>query len=440
MNQTLIKIGFIASLAGFVVGFNSTFSGALPSIIEYYKLSGGILGITVSIMVIGCLTGGLVATWFTRIYGFKKVLFVAGFILFVSPLWSSLITNLGWFMLSRALLGIGYSIAIVLTPVYLAEIAPSYNRGRLVTYFQLSIVLGILLSYLASYYLSGILNDWRWMLAIPSVPAIVYAILIRWIPESPRWLVAKGKERIAYKILSRVSNNEYAKKELEGIQINKKSVSNGKFKDLFSKKYRKVIITGALLTLFQQMTGIAAILTFIPIIFQQMGSNHDQSFLNMIYVGFVNFIFTLVAVRYTDSWGRKPLMNTGLTLIVFSLSAISVLYFLNISTTYLSLVFMLIYIASFAASNGPLLWVILSEIFPARVKTRALTIATVSYWLSVGFTGYLFPILMDRLGGGFTFALFAFSTIAHIVFIIKYIPETRGKSLEEIEKIMVDSN
>jgi SP family arabinose:H+ symporter-like MFS transporter len=438
MNIRLFLYATIAAMGGFITGFNSTFTGALPSIINYYQLQGAVLGLTVSVMVIGCLIGGLIATTLTRKYGFKKIFILAGIILFVMPLFSAITSNLTVFMVTRAIFGVGYSIAMALAPVYIAEISPSDIRGKLVSFFQFSIVGGILLAFVAIYLLSGIDNDWRYMLAIPVIPAILFIILVKFIPESPRWLVLKGQRTIAIKVLTQISNSQYAIDEIEGIEKGSKAQQKGNIKDILNPGYLRIIVIGSMLTIFQQLTGIAAILTFIPVIFQKMGSSGSSAFLQMIFVGVVNFVFTAVATLYSDKWGRKPLMEWGLFLIVISLLALSGLFYFNITSPILTLIFMLLYIASFSASTGPLMWVLLSEIFPARIKTYALTISTIIYWISVGATAFVFPIILNTLGGAFAFLIFAIASIVHIWFIKKFIPETRNKSLEQIEKEMID--
>jgi len=277
-------------------------------------------------------------------------------------------------------------------------------------------------------------ESWRYMLASLSVPSLFLFVGLFFIPESPRWLVRNQRPDQAKRLLVRLEGSEFAETEMSSISESFKSLHREKISDLLSPKLRKVALFGVLLAVFQQLTGISAIFNFAPIIFQQTGASLSSSFSQTLLVGVVNFFLTIAGMLLVDRWGRRPLMIWGLLFIILSLSGISFLFFTDQFKGTLALIFILLFIASFAISAGPVMWVLLSEIFPQQIKGIGTSLATFSMWVFVGVTSFAFPVILNRWGGGATFAIFAVISLLHLIFIQRYIPETKGKSLEEIDR------
>ena len=425
----------IAAFGGFLVGFDNAFIGATPLLQKYFGLSDMMLGLLVSLVVVGALFGSLISGSISYRLGTKKVfLFAAGLCLIV-PLIYSITSSLTTIIICRILLGVAYGIFSTLPPIYLSEITPAAVRGRFVTLYQLQMVIGSMLSFVVMYYLERLgAESWRYMLATLSVPSFLLFIGLFFIPESPRWLIRNQKSNQAKALLVRLDGNDFAETELSSISESFKSLHREKISDLLSPKLRKVALFGILLAIFQQLTGISAIFNFAPIIFQQTGSSLSSSFSQTLLVGVVNFVLTIAGMMLVDRWGRRPLMIWGLLLIILSLSGISFLFFTDQFKGTLALLFILLFIASFAISAGPVMWVLLSEIFPQQIKGIGTSLATFSMWIFVGVTSFAFPVILNRWGGGTTFAIFAVISLLHLIFIKRYIPETKGKSLEEIDR------
>jgi SP family arabinose:H+ symporter-like MFS transporter len=321
--------------------------------------------------------------------------------------------------------------------MYISEIAPASKRGKLVSLNQLAIVIGILIAFFSNYLLAGAgENNWRWMLAVMGIPALLFCITLFFVPESPRWLCQKGRVKEAYIILQRINGTEIADKEIIAINNSISTEIKGRFKDVFSKNLRPVLTIGILLAVFSQITGINSIMYYAPIIFKNMGNGTDSALVQTAIIGGVNFIFTLVAIRWIDKLGRKPLLIFGTVGMAVSLTIISAAFYLNKLEGSLVFICILTYIASFAASLGPVSWVVISEIFPNKIRSMAMSVSIVALWAANFLVTLLFPAILNRLGGGGTFLIFDFMCILLLVFIIFKIPETKGKSLEELETIL----
>lgn len=435
MNKRLFFIGAAASLGGFLTGYNVTFTGALPSIVEFYHLNDFMLGIIGSVLMVGCLLGVLVAGSLNRIIGFKKIFIFSGVLFLISPLLASLTNSIELLIFCRVLLGFSFGIDTALTPIYIAEISTPQVRGKLVSFFQVSIVTGILLAYITVYLLSGInSNDWRYMLAIPAVPSIIYISLIYFLPESPRWLMMKNKEIKAHKVLSDVVDKNYADTEIMVIKSNPSPNTKIDFRMLFNSYYAKIVIIGILLTILQQLTGVTAILVYVSIILQKCGFGGTSYFLQMIFIGMVYFSSSFLAVFYADHWGRKPMLIWGLFSIAMSLTGLSAFFYFDLNTPALAMFLIILFWASYGSTSGPIMWILLSEIFPAKIKRGAITVVTIVLWSATGITTFVFPLMIEKIGSSFTFLICALFTFFHVWFIKRFVPETKGKSLEEIEK------
>ena len=323
--------------------------------------------------------------------------------------------------------------------MYISEIAPAEKRGSLVSLNQLAIVTGDLVAYFSNYLLSSTgEQSWRWMLAVMAVPAIIFFVSLLFVPESPRWLVQKNRKDESFKILKRINGAETASLELEAIEISIASEERTSYREVFSKKMRYILWVGILLAVFQQVTGINAIMYYAPMIFKNLGNGIDSALIQTAIIGAVLFLFTLVAIRWIDRWGRKPLMIWGTVGMAVSLGMVALFYFMNLLHGYFILFFFLTYMASFAASIGPVTWVMVSEIFPNKIRSEAMSIAIVALWLANFVVTLTFPVILNRLGGGVAFLIFDVMCVLLLLFVIYRLPETKGKSLEELEKIFMN--
>ena len=514
-----VIISLIVALGGFLLGFDSAvISGATP----FYKVSFGLdtgswlIGFSVGSIILGAIFGNIIAGSLADRFGRKKILIFTALLFAYCAAGTALSHNVIFFISARIVGGIGVGMAILIAPMYIAEIAPRKLRGTLVTFNQLNIVLGISIAYFSNYFLQQSISDpdlkWRWMLGVGLIPALLYFIFLFFVPRSPRWLMQKGKDEEAMTVLEKINGKEQAKIEFKEIRESlNKDINSEKagFKEVFSKKMKTVLIIGLGIAFFQQITGINAIFYYAPMIFEMAGGGKDAAFMQAIIIGLTNVVMTIVAMFLIDRLGRNPLLiigSIGITVSLFitgfsfgnakytindaglenikseinsgihSQNAIPVtdelskfkdkvyttevaffdeikagigqenynLYkelILKHSITIRSiwvLIGLIMYVASFAISLGPVMWALLSEIFPN--KLRGLAISIVGFWNSiVSFSvASVFPMELEFLGSSTTFYLFAGFGFLTLLFVLKYIPETKGKSLEEIETFLVN--
>ena len=443
-------VTLVASLGGLLFGYDTAvISGAEKSIqaflIDSQGLSSFLHGVTVSSALIGCIVGGAISGFMSSAYGRKNALIIAGVLFFLSALGSGnpefLFFNKGepsvgvlWmFNFYRVIGGVGVGLASAVCPMYIGEIAPAAIRGRLVSLNQFAIIFGMLIVYFVNWGIADgqtleWINEigWRRMFLSEALPAAVFILLMFLVPESPRYLALKQKDTEALSILTRVNGVEKAKQILEDI---KSTVETSKVK-LYS--YGKaVIIIGILLSVFQQFVGINVALYYAPRIFESMGAAKDASMLQTIIMGLVNVVFTVVAILTVDKWGRKPLLILGSIGMAIGMIAISTLAFLDIIGT-TTLVFIIIYTASFMMSWGPICWVLISEIFPNKIRSQAVAIAVAAQWAANFFISSTYPPMMEFSNGG-TYLFYGVMSILSALFVWKYVPETKGKTLEEME-------
>ncbi len=436
----VLLISSIAALGGLLFGFDTAvISGTTPFIKPYFGLNDIWLGWTVSSLLFGCIIGVISAGKPSDIFGRKKTLMAAAFLFVVSALGSAMATNLVVFILYRILGGLGVGIASMLSPMYISEISPAEQRGRLVSFNQLAIVIGILLAFISNALLVDTgENNWRWMLAVMGVPALLFFGFLFFAPESPRWLVQKGFSEKAYLILERINGEEAARLELKTIEesVNEEADS-GTFREVFSPRMRPVLLMGVFLCVFSQITGINSIMYYAPVIFQSIGAGASSAVTQTAIIGGGNLIFTFVAIALVDRLGRKPLMIGGVTGMIVSLTSIATAFYMKRTDGYIILILILMYIASFSASVGAVTWVIVSEIFPNKLRSKAMSVSIVSLWLANFALILVFPLMLNRLGGAASFLFFDVMCIFLLLFTIVKLPETKGKSLEELEKILV---
>jgi MFS transporter, SP family, arabinose:H+ symporter len=437
-NTFLILASVVAALGGLLFGFDTAvISGTTPFIQPYFHLNDVGLGWTVSSLLIGCIVGVTLSGKPGDLFGRRNTLRVAALVFLVSAVGSALAAKLWIFVTFRFFGGIAVGTVSMLSPMYISEIAPGPRRGALVSLNQLAIVIGILIAFFSNYLLVGSGPDnWRWMLSVMGLPALFFFVALLFVPESPRWLVQKGKANEAFDILRRINGSEKAAAELADIEKSISSEEMGTYHEVFSKGMRPLLLIGILLAVFSQLSGINSIMYYAPIIFQKMGTGTSSALMQTIAVGAVNLTFTLVSLRLIDRWGRKPLLIVGAIGMVVSLSVMAGAFFTEHFGGYLILTFILIFIASFAMSIGPVSWVVIAEIFPNKLRSKAMSVAIVSLWTTTFLVSLTFPVILDRLGGGAAFSLFGFMCLLLLFYVIFKLPETKGKSLEELERIL----
>ena len=436
MKSYVVLISIVAALGGLLFGFDTAvISGTINFIQPYFGLSETGLGWAVSSLLFGCIAGVFIAGKTGDHFGRKKVLMLAALLFFVSAVGSASAHKLYFFVAARVIGGLAVGIASILSPMYIAEIAPAKYRGSLVSMNQLAIVIGILIAFFSNYLLVDTgENNWRWMLLVMAVPAVLLFFCLLLVPESPRWLVARGQNEEALKVLIKTSGAEVAHAELIEIKQTMKNQKESKLKDLLVPKIRPLLFIGIILAVFQQITGINTIMYYAPKIFSTIGQSNNSALLQTILIGGTNLIFTLVAMVLIDRFGRKLLILAGSAGMGLMLAGLSVLFFTKQTSGLLVLVFILGYCAFFSASLGPTLWVVVAELFPNRLRSKGMSIAIVSLWIACTIVTIAFPIMLEQLSGGITFLIFAMICLANLLYVWRFVPETKGKTLEELEK------
>jgi SP family arabinose:H+ symporter-like MFS transporter len=426
----------VAAFGGLLFGFDTAIiSGALPFLIEKFQLNAVMQGWVVSSILLGCGAGALLAGRLSNPFGRKKLLIACALFFAASGIGTAFADSVYFLIAFRILGGVAIGIAAMVSPMYIAEISPSHLRGRLVTLYQLAIVCGILLSFVAGYSLSNFGSDsWRWMFASQALPAFAFFCALFFVPESPRWLAMQGRDQEARMILSVVGGKRYADEELLNIKQSLKNSHTTSWKLLFKKKNRNIVLLGIVVAVFSQITGINSILYYAPIIFERTGAGIDAALLQTLGIGLTNFFFTLVALWLIDKAGRKPLLLCGTLLMAISLIILAAFFNLKMLQGPWIFLCLMVYIAAFAATLGPVTWVYLSEVFPNQIRAQALSIATLALWLANFLATFSFPVLLDNLGDAATMSLNAILCGIFAVFIIFGVRETKGKTLEAIEQ------
>jgi len=436
MKGYVVLISIVAALGGLLFGFDTAvISGTINFIQPYFKLTEVQLGWTVSSLLLGCIAGVFIAGKAGDQYGRKKVLMLAALLFFISAIGSASAHTLTLFIMARVLGGIAVGVASILSPMYIAELAPAKYRGTLVSLNQLAIVVGILIAFFSNYLLVNTgENNWRWMLLVMAAPAVLLFASLFFVPESPRWLVARQLNDEAYQVLLKTAGTKTAAIELREIEKSLSVQEASTYSDLLAPRVKPLLYIGVILAVFQQITGINTIMYYAPKIFANVGVSTDSALLQTIAIGGTNLVFTLVAMLLIDRFGRKPLIVIGSLGMTLMLAGLSAIFFMGETTGVLVLVFILGYIAFFAASLGPALWVVTTELFPNRLRSKGMSIAIVALWIACTIVTIAFPIMLEQLSGGFTFLIFALICLANLIYVWKYVPETKGKTLEELEK------
>ena len=458
----LTKITLIATLGGLLFGYDTAvISGTVGALKSFFIAPQGLgelaanslLGFTVSSALIGCIIGGLTGGLIAKHFGRKKGMIFAAILFLISAIGSSMPEigfakigsgshiHLTQFLIYRVIGGIGVGLASMLSPMYIAEMAPAEKRGGLVSWNQFAIIFGMVIVYFVNYSIATQGDDswlntvgWRWMFASESIPAILFLVLLNFAPESPRWLILNNKESAGLRILENINGAGKAKEIMHDI---KSSIEHHVSAKLLSFGALLIVI-GVLLSVFQQFVGINVVLYYAPEIFRTMGSGTDAALLQTIIVGIINLSFTVVAIKTVDKFGRKPLQIFGALAMAVSMFALGFAFFFE-RVGMGALIFMLTYVAAFALSWGPVTWVLLAEIFPNKIRGKALAIAVAAQWIANLLVSWTFPMmdkstyLINAFNHGFAYWLYGLMGLFAAVFVWKWVPETKGKTLEEIE-------
>ena len=434
--NSVVAWSMVVALGGFLFGFDTAvISGAERSIQKFWQLNVFEHGLTISIALIGTVLGSLFGSKPSDAFGRKNTLYFVALAFLLSAIGTALATNWYMFLIFRFLGGLGVGTSSVTAPIYISEVSPADKRGRLVALFQFNIVFGILISFLSNYLLSqGGEDDWRWMLGVQAFPSALFLFLIYFIPESPRWLILKkGATDKALEIL-RIINPLNADAELVAIRNSDLGVDGKKHKtNLFSGEYKTPIILAVLFAFFNQVSGINAVIYYAPRIFEMAGLGAHSSLLSTVGVGLINFIFTLLAISFIDKVGRRPLMIIGSFGLIASLFLVSYTFYSGELSGFAIPFYMMMFIAFFAFSQGAVIWVFISEIFPNSVRAQGQTLGSSTHWIMATIIAFSFPYLAETFGGGHTFFFFGFMMVLQLIFVWRMMPETKGKSLEQIE-------
>ena len=431
----VLSLTLAAALGGLIFGFDTAIvAGATRYMKEQFGLDALQEGWAVGVVLIGCMFGAGLAGPVSDRIGRRRLMLVSAGLFFVSALGCALPRTMAAFMAFRFVGGLGIGSAAVLSPLYIAEIAPARVRGALVSVNQLAIVTGILLAYFVNWLFAGAgPANWRWMFGVGAVPSVLFFLLLLGVPESPRWLVKNGREDEARAVLARADSPAAAASGIRAIR-DTLALERGSFGQLFGPAFRRPLLIAIVLAVFQQITGINAILYYAPRIFEKAGFARMSAIGQSTLVGLVNLVFTLVAIVLADRVGRRPLLITATAGMGLSLLLLGAAFQFKVLPASALLVVILIYIAFFASAMGPLVWVVMAEIFPIKVRGAAMGLATLVLWLADFAVTLTFPVLSDRVHPATAFWLYAAMCALDLVFMVFCLPETKGRTLEEIER------
>jgi len=442
----ILFLTLVAAIGGLLFGYDTAvINGSNEFLRTHFEIeSEGLYGWACSCALVGCILGAAIAGVMGDFWGRRKSLMICAFLFAISAVGSALPQTVTQFVIFRIIGGIGVGAASMLSPMYIAEVAPARLRGRLVSLNQLAIVIGILLAFFVNYFIQSYGNDrlvngvawnvalgWRWMFASETIAAVAYIMMLTMVPESPRFLMAQGKDADARGILSRIGAPEEVASQLDEI-TKALGEEQGTLADLVRPGVKTALLIAVGLAIFQQWTGINAILYYSTAVFQQAGATGNAAFASSVAVGVINVLFTFVGIALVDRVGRKAVLIGGAAAQAIMLTAMAAAFAFEAQGWWV-LVATLGYVAAFAASLGPVVWVVISEIFPTKIRGRAMSIATVVLWIACYLLSQTFPVLVEKLGQALTFGIYAAMSVLCAIFVTLMVPETKGLSLEEIE-------
>jgi len=429
----ILGISFISALGGYLFGFDfAVIAGALPFLSSTFALTAEGEGILTGSLAIGCVLGCLIAGTVAERYGRRPGLLIAALVFTVSSLGMGLADSLYVFITMRFAAGIGVGMASMLSPLYIAEISPASVRGRNVAINQLTIVTGILITNLVNYKLADTGPDaWRWMFGLGAVPSALFLLGVWWLPESPRWLMKAGKELQARNVLGKIGNTNYVQDSVTSIKQSLQGEQKVNFSTVFQKAFLPAVLVGIGLAVFQQFCGINVVFNYTTTIFESVGFSRDDQLKQTVFIGIVNLVFTLLAMWQVDKLGRKPLM-------LFGAGALAVLYIISAvllqQQSPAAAWPLLAAIGTYAMSLAPVTWVLISEIFPNKVRGAATSVAVVSLWIAYALLVFTFPVLAKKMGAFTPFYIYAGICVIGFLFVKIKVKETKGKTLEEVEQ------
>lgn len=430
----------IIALGGLLFGYDTgVISGALPSMTDYFHLKPLSSGVVVSSLVVGCAIGAFAAGALADRFGRRLVLIASAVIFVLGALVAAFSINIPMMVIARVILGLGVGVASNIVPMFISELAPPHLRGRLVSLNQLLIVTGIMLAYLANYSLHGISHDWRWMFGLAVIPSLLFGAGILLLDESPRWLALRGQVDEARRVLSSVRFPEEVEAELADIQASaaQEEASGSGFRSLGDRRLRRVLIAGIGLQFLGQLTGVNAVVYYAPSIFESAGLGASAALLATVGVGVVNVLFTFVGMALVDRLGRTKLLATGAFFMAIFLGGLAYVLMSESQTSLTSTMGILCvfgYIASCAATLNVVVFIIASELYPLRVRGAAMSVTLAANWTMSFVVSLTYLTLFEAFGGAGTFGVYALVAVALGFFALLVIPETRGKSLEQIER------
>ncbi|QIP15476.1 sugar porter family MFS transporter [Spirosoma aureum] len=435
--QRIFFWSITAALGGFLFGFDTAvISGVEQSLQLLWGLSVWEHGLTVSIALIGTVLGSMLGGIPTQQLGRKKTLFWIAVLYLAASVGTALAVDWSVFLIFRFLGGLGVGASSVAAPMYITEISPAKSRGRLVALFQFNVVLGILIAYLSNFLLQGVAGDsWRWMLGVQAIPSLIFLIAVLNIPESPRWLLLqKGKVAEAREVLNMI-DPATAESTLWALQQH--AVDHPKTARLFTKQYSTPVMLAVLFAVFNQVSGINAIIYYAPRIFEMTGLGKSSALLSSAGIGLVNLIFTMISMNLIDRFGRRTLMKIGSVGLILTLALVARAFYVHDFSGMTVPLLLFGYIAFFGFSQGAVIWVFISEIFPNEVRASGQALGSFTHWLMAAIITFSFPYLSERFGGGNTFLFFTIMMVLQLLFVLRIMPETKGTSLEQIEKTFV---
>ena len=439
MKHKLYLYTFVSALGGLLFGFDTAvISGTIPFITDFFKLNDTLLGYAVSSALIGCVIGAISVGKPGDVFGRRTMLKVMAVLFFVSAIGTGLANNLSVFVIFRFIGGLAVGGASVLSPMYISEISPAKTRGRFVATAQLAIVIGILMAFFSNYLLveTGE-HNWRFMFLAEAIPALAFFILLFFVSRSPRWLVKMDRIDEARSVIRSVDPEADVEKVIDEIvrSIDKEAFAHSIV--LFKKPYLRLVLIGIVVGMFNQLTGINAIMYYAPSIFKSAGFADDSALMQTVLIGATNLVFTILAMSVIDRLGRKFLLIFGACGMSIFLGLFASAYLREAFQGHLLLVSLIGFVAFFASSQGVVIWVILSEMFPNNIRARASSIGSFSVWTINTITTFLFPIAAGKFGIGYIFIFYSIATAISLLFFIKYLVETKGKSLEELEEVVL---